>query len=222
MASPGTVSVLFTGILDNHVLYSAVFLYLSPYSRYQFGLVCHAALAALTGFYYRVFNINNHLQRFFTDPLAFRWLQAQTGTLISGSSALQFFDHTFYPESDLDLYTFPAQTRRVCSMLVEMEGYSLLPGPHSDALSIRLADADAPPWGAAFPRVDLAWLDMHATGYCLASIGAVYSFEKEQDVGPPLCLQVIPARNCPLQCILGFHSSKHLFGRHTVGCWKGS
>jgi hypothetical protein len=57
----------------------------------------------------RTININRILKRFFPEPDVFRVLQRQTGTLISGSQALQFFDRTFYPESDLDLFLFPGR-----------------------------------------------------------------------------------------------------------------
>jgi hypothetical protein len=211
MAHSEAVSILFVGILGNHVIHDALFYFLSPQAMFRFALVCRAAHAALTGYYCRAFNIDNHLHRFFADPIAFRQLQARTGTLISGSSALQFLDRTFYPDSDLDLYTFPDQTHRVCSLLIEGEGYSLLPSSRNSGLSLGLADVDVPPWRAAFPRIDLVWSDMHTTEYRSASIGAVLSFEKEQVDGPPLRVQVISARNCPLQCILSFHSSECFF-----------
>ena len=44
------------------------------------------------------------LSRYFHHPETFRHLQATTGTVISGSSALQFFDRSYYAKSDLDLY----------------------------------------------------------------------------------------------------------------------
>ncbi|TFK63310.1 hypothetical protein BDN72DRAFT_964018 [Pluteus cervinus] len=52
------------------------------------------------------FSITKTLGHYFTPDqiTAFRILQAQTGAIISGSTALQFFDRTYYPESDLDLY----------------------------------------------------------------------------------------------------------------------
>jgi hypothetical protein len=38
------------------------------------------------------YNIEHHFGRYFDDPLSFRVLQAQTGTIVSGSNALQFFE----------------------------------------------------------------------------------------------------------------------------------
>ncbi|KAI0084093.1 hypothetical protein BDY19DRAFT_898994, partial [Irpex rosettiformis] len=50
------------------------------------------------------YSINRQLLRFFDDPSAFRILQAQTGVIISGSFALQFFTQTIVSEDDLDIY----------------------------------------------------------------------------------------------------------------------
>jgi hypothetical protein len=55
-------------------------------------------------YFARAFNIEKRLSRYFDDPKSFRKLQAETLTVISGSTALQFFQRNFYPESDLDLY----------------------------------------------------------------------------------------------------------------------
>lgn len=50
------------------------------------------------------FNVTHFLLRYFFNPIAFLHLQACTGSLISGSSALQFFDRPFYPDSNLEIY----------------------------------------------------------------------------------------------------------------------
>ncbi|KAI0638623.1 hypothetical protein C8Q77DRAFT_1215387 [Trametes polyzona] len=55
-------------------------------------------------------------------------LRSRTGTLISGSCALQFFDRTVYPESDLDLYVHMQHRREVGRWLIE-EGYTYAPMP---------------------------------------------------------------------------------------------
>ena len=52
----------------------------------------------------RAFNVNRFLARFFSDAIAFRALEVRIGTLTSESAALQFFDRTFYPKSDLGLF----------------------------------------------------------------------------------------------------------------------
>ncbi|KAG1758073.1 hypothetical protein EDD22DRAFT_784371 [Suillus occidentalis] len=67
-----------------------------------------------------------YLSRYFSDPLQFRSLQARTGLVMSGSNALQFVDHTSYPESDLDLYAHPGHLYELMEWL-ESIGYNLTP-----------------------------------------------------------------------------------------------
>lgn len=63
----------------------------------------------------RAFNLDKLLSRFFSPPeiLRFRELQCSTGMLISGSTALKFFERVVYPDSDLDLYIEHRFSRQV-------------------------------------------------------------------------------------------------------------
>jgi hypothetical protein len=95
---------LFLNIFSRHTIYDAVFSQSDILSIVRFQRICRQAQSAVKDYLARAFNIDRHLSRFFDNPKAFRKLQAETATAISGSSALQFFQRTFYPESDLDLY----------------------------------------------------------------------------------------------------------------------
>ncbi|KAG1817548.1 uncharacterized protein BJ212DRAFT_1349775, partial [Suillus subaureus] len=73
----------------------------------------HTLHKAVTHFFQDTYNVNQHLSCYFLDPLSFCSLQAQTGLIISGSNALQFLDCTFYPKSDLDIYSHPGHIYEV-------------------------------------------------------------------------------------------------------------
>ncbi|KAG8819209.1 hypothetical protein FRC19_010028, partial [Serendipita sp. 401] len=60
------------------------------------------------------------------NTLRFRSIQAETGTLISGSQALQFFDRAHYLDSDLDLYVSCRHTLTVGLFLLSI-GYRFEP-----------------------------------------------------------------------------------------------
>ena len=90
---------------------------------------CRTLKAAVEAYIGLRFDVNRILGRYFAAPRAFRYLQACTGTLISGSSALQFFDRSFYPSSDLDLYVSKVWGLRVGRFLFQ-EGYSFVPSQH--------------------------------------------------------------------------------------------
>ena len=204
-----TQNPVLQNLLTRPPVFDIIFSDLSPASLIRFGRTCRLARDAVSVFSKRAFNINQHLSRFFSNPIGFRSLQAKTGTLISGSNALQFLDRTFYPESDLDIYTHPGHAREVGDWLVQKEGYTFLPTAtqmHSDfGLLSWLVWA---PWTLTFPRTDIVWEDMHVTQYRIPGLDDIYSFEKLSQSGyPPLRVQIIAAETAPLQCILGFHSS---------------
>jgi hypothetical protein len=150
--------------------------------------------------------------RFFCNPIDFRSLQARTGTLISGSNALQFLDRTFYAESDLDLYTHPGHSREVGLWLIRHEGYQFVPSA-SQAADFEALVKDN--WDGLAKRYDPDNdVDMvQGQRYRLTGIGAVYTFAKDKDVdgAPPLKVQIIEAETNPLQCVLGFHSRSYGF-----------
>lgn len=99
---PDDVVDAFKDAFNRHPIYDKILSYLSPASLIRLGRASKLTLNAVQDFSYRAFDINCSPSRFISDPIAFRILQARTGTVVSGSFALQFFDRTFYPESDLD------------------------------------------------------------------------------------------------------------------------
>ncbi|KIJ33308.1 hypothetical protein M422DRAFT_183470 [Sphaerobolus stellatus SS14] len=100
--------------------------YMSPVQIYQFSLISRAAYHATQEYWSYVYDVNRILRRFFSDPIAFRSLQARTGTLISGSVAVQFFARTIWTDSDLDLYVPPESVTAVSKWL-QKNSYSLFP-----------------------------------------------------------------------------------------------
>ncbi|KAJ7591811.1 hypothetical protein C8J56DRAFT_931784 [Mycena floridula] len=87
------------------------------------------SLSSIQGYHKRAYNIHRRLSRYFKsagDIDKFRWLRAKTGLIISGSTALQFFDRTLYEESDMDLYVQDSFCREVSHFLVAT-GYEFVP-----------------------------------------------------------------------------------------------
>ena len=141
------------------------------------------------------FDINRTLRRFLPDPIEFRCLQARTGTLVSGSVALQFFDRTYYPSSDLDLYVYMSCRREVGIWLLS-QGFTFTPSQRQ------------------LPVFQEAVLDLRRTNfltYAMPGVSAIYTFHREV---PPtrVKVQVIVACRAPMEIILGFHSSEFFTG----------
>ncbi|KAI0696059.1 hypothetical protein C8T65DRAFT_615610, partial [Cerioporus squamosus] len=130
-ASPGTSTKAAWGIINptvaqmfaRHPVYDNIFCHLSPASFVRMSRVCCDVQEATKDFASRAYNIDRRLRRYFSDPLAFRALMSRTGLLISGSFALQFFDRSFYPNSDLDLYVWTDESVIEAGNWLKTEGY---------------------------------------------------------------------------------------------------
>jgi hypothetical protein len=204
---PSLQPFLVEEILIRPPIFETIFSNLSPASLVRFARLCRLARIAISLFFERAFNVNRHLLRFVSNPISFRSLQARTGTLISGSNALQFLDRTFYPESDLDLYTHPGHSKEVGLWLIQ-EGYTFLPGEEQSPDFNELDWSSWNPWDITWPRTDINWDDMHVQNYRIPGLEDIYQFEKPSPSdGQTLRVQIIAAEHTPLQCILGFHSS---------------
>ncbi|RPD63614.1 hypothetical protein L227DRAFT_496572 [Lentinus tigrinus ALCF2SS1-6] len=143
------------------------------------------------------FNINCRLSRFFDDPLAFRSLQARTSTLISGSTALQFFDRTLYANSGLDLFVHKPHRREVGRWLLQ-SGYTFVPDSFQDP------DFEI----TIFDSISLTPDSLHA----LDGIASMLIFVKRfADIdGGPGCtrsIRLVVAENTPMDVILSTHST---------------
>jgi hypothetical protein len=183
---------------------------LSPVTLIQLSRTCKALQAWVANFNRRVFNINRHLLRFFHDPLSFRSLQACTGTLISGSNALQFMDRSFYRRSDLNLYTHPRHAKEVGMWLIRHEGYVFLPNTSQGTLDFHQMDCVGwAPWRTLMPDGFTTYEEdlIDDSTYNMTGLDDVYRFEKST-TGQTLKIQIMSAEHSPMQCILGFHSSE--------------
>ncbi|KAI0681875.1 hypothetical protein C8T65DRAFT_690547, partial [Cerioporus squamosus] len=117
-------------ILHIELVYEPIFSTLSPANLVRISSTCRTAYAAAAAYTRLTFDINASSRATFprrpaqeyARPRAFRSLQARTGTLVSGSTALQFFKRTVWPESDLDLYVHMRHRREVAQWLLD-EGY---------------------------------------------------------------------------------------------------
>lgn len=139
------------------------------------------------------FEIDNTVGQYFTasEIIHFRQLQAATGTIISGSTAVQFFDRDVYENSDLDLYV-QHRTARPIALWLQTVGYLFV--PHQDA---------------DFQTLEMG-LDKSSERYTVDSdegyFDAVVVLDFKKVNHPNI--QLITSRGPPLEIILNFHSSE--------------
>ena len=157
----------------------------------------------------RAFSIDKLLSPYFTptEVTQFRELQSQTGTLISGSTALQLFDRVTYSESDLDLYVEHRFSRALAEWLLEI-GYTYAPLPESENVrSLEEAFKRNPPKRPHVPDMFSGDIVFGSAGEDYFKAPFVFSFEKQN---PYRKIQLITSLQAPLQRILSFHSSTSL------------
>ncbi|KAG7098196.1 hypothetical protein E1B28_000164 [Marasmius oreades] len=162
-----------------------------------YGRTCKDARGQVDAYWKRALNISRLLLPFFTDHKArdFRIIQAATGALISGSTALQFFARTRYPDSDLDVYVEHRFALELLSFL-EAIGYTFVsteqpPNKHLPDLRVIVERAASIMAGHI------------VAGYTPGTgIAGVYNMRKADKV-----IQVITATESPMDIILNFHST---------------
>ena len=180
-------------IITNDLIYELIFDSCSPMTLVRLLRTCRAANVAVKDYITRAFNVNRILTRYFADPMAFRHLQACTGTVISGSSVLQFFTRTFYPGSDLDIYVPMAWRVEVGQYLLE-QGYRFAPNSiqHSN-FEVAVSEDHVVNAVALYGN--------------LQGIAGVFTFKKENSDGEELKVQIMVAVRSPMEVIFRFHSS---------------
>lgn len=185
------------GILCNDLICETIFSCCSPANFLRFSRTCRVAHSAVRTYTARAFNINRHLCRFFTNVSAFRSVQARTGTLVSGSNALQFFDRSHYPESDLDLYVHSHWGLEVGNHLLQA-GYCFVPTRiQNRSFEATVSDSNI------FVN---HWL------YPIRGVAAIYTFTKRTLSEPIVELKIqLMIADAPMEVILSFHSSECLF-----------
>lgn len=186
-------SLFLDKIVTNDLLYDLIFNACSATSLVRLLRTCQALRLSVKDYISRAFNINILLARYFTDPMEFCRLQPCTGTLISGSTALQFFDRSYYPGSDLDLYVPLAWRKSVGRYLLD-QGYMFVPNRTPKSI-----------FASAVKEKRL--LTNKGVYGNFKGITAVFTFRKHSTHGEELQVQVIVAVRSPMEVILRFHSS---------------
>lgn len=154
---------------------------------------CQTIRSAIDQYFERTFDVNRLLHRFFDDPMSFRHVQAQTGTVISGSTALQFFICSVYPGSDLDIYTPMAWRSTVGHYLLQV-GYEFVPN------SIQHPNFDV---AVDENRVTPA-TDQYGS---MKGVVGVFNFVRQLTNGEVAKVQMVVAVRSTVEVILGYHSS---------------
>ncbi|KZV70733.1 hypothetical protein PENSPDRAFT_432296 [Peniophora sp. CONT] len=173
--------------------------YLSPKDLAALSLVNRSISAEASAYFRRAIGrIGRVLSPFFRDVDGFRGIQAKTGALVSGSTALQLFDRTTYANSDLDLYVDYRFADDVVTYLLEGEEYVFErrenQDPNAHVALNNLLHAENM-YGNLAPAPVME-------GYLGRGIRNVLDFTRGDKK-----IQLITSKKAPLDIILLFHST---------------
>lgn len=185
-----------------------IFSCLSPASLVNYARMSKAAQGTVGAYIQRAFSLERVLERFFTpsETNYFRFLQSQTQMFISGSTALQFFERSSYPDSDLDIYVEHRFRQTVVAWLLQI-GYQFKPRDiRSTSVPFSLEEEMAvtiePYCTGGSPSAP--FFVPKITGYFGRGVTNVYNFFK---YNPERKIQLITSDHSPLEIVLNFHSS---------------
>lgn len=161
--------------------------------------VCQGIKALVDHYMATHFTLGRVLDKYFDNIPAFRSVQAKTATLISGSTALQFFGRITYAESDLDLYAWKKHLPILVDYILE-EGYKF-------QSSIRGLNK----WTDVLKAWDRGLIQKD--GYMGLPLFCTLHFTRAR-YQKRTTVQIIVALQNPMECILNFHSSEwHISSR---------
>ncbi|KAJ8521552.1 hypothetical protein ONZ45_g1753 [Pleurotus djamor] len=180
----------------------------------MYSCTCTTVYDEVQTYYHRTWSIDSILEPFIPAQHipAFRRLQASTGTVISGSAALQFFTHTIYPEADLDLYVNCYNAREVGDWLEDIGCTTLDASGNPTFFEERIAAITAtdptlfvkPPVIATRRTVVEEGQTILSSDYSWLGMRAVISFRSP--VSNSKIQLILAARNI-ISVILNFHST---------------
>ena len=218
MDSTTACSSVFLKIVDRVLIYDVLFSYCSPATILRISRTCRLARLAVLDYSYRAFDIDRLLSRFFRNVTAFRCLQARTGAVVSGSLALQFFDRSYYPDSDCDLYVPYKEAEKIGKWILSAGGsaggnYRFEPRkPQAKTFERAMADMLSGEWDIpeGSDRGDDEDDDYERL-YKAIHITGVFTFvsDEEDDLAKKgSIVQMIVAKESPVDAIMNFHSSE--------------
>jgi hypothetical protein len=123
---------------------------------------------------------------------------------ISGSTALQVFDRSFYADSDLDIYVEHRYSKLIALWLQSI-GYTFHHRNKMQSETLELALEETLSSDFNMNNLPEGFFESTSMGYFGRGVANVYNFHK---INPDRKVQLITSYYAPLEIVLNFHSSK--------------
>lgn len=187
-------------VTADHPLYDPILSCCNAAELLRLARTCKAFRNTVLDFIPRAFNINRNLLQFFADPIGFRIMLSDTGAIVSGSFALQFFIRAYYPLSDLDIYVEAKKSEHVGQWLLR-NGYTYVPAKRDYHETTLQQDNN---FKLAIKFLRHGWI---GDDFSSSGVKGVFNFFGEVR-GVTRKVQLIVTESCAIEAILKFPSSK--------------
>ncbi|KAF7969643.1 hypothetical protein HWV62_26783 [Athelia sp. TMB] len=162
------------------------------------------------------FSINKFLDKIFADSIKFCSLQARTGSVIAGSTALAFFTCTWFPRDNMNVYVNPGHEYEVARDLIDVQGFAYRPIGSTgivDFIDGNTADASR----------TVEENQGRGAIYAVRTIERIYRFVKSDEEGFEIELLMMLTARSVLHAILNTHSMATFeVGGNQVLKWNNS
>ncbi|KAH8801842.1 hypothetical protein DL96DRAFT_1774268 [Flagelloscypha sp. PMI_526] len=194
-------NTIFT-VLDRDIL-EYILTFLTGLDLCRFKSVCTASFHIVDEYMYRMFTVDRIFSPFFTpeQTILLRQIQFDTSFLVSESAAVQFFERTNYPGSDLNLYIEEEVDTNSLFQFLEGCGYTFK-NSSSQPPSLNEALAAKNDW---IPLSDT--YREYESDYDPPWFMATFFFEQQHPSGPPIVVQVTVSTGPALAPIFDMHST---------------
>ncbi|KAF7972075.1 hypothetical protein HWV62_19151 [Athelia sp. TMB] len=130
-------------------------------------------------------------------------MQSRTGTIISGSNAVQFMDRAYYEDADLDIYVNPDHCADVGMHMILIQGYRITDPSNDGTERLNIQDSILHVKAMAVKSDDHIVNPSYPNG----SIHSMCFLERTTEAGRVQEAQIIVTSNGVFHAILDFHST---------------
>ncbi|KAF7985428.1 hypothetical protein HWV62_5151 [Athelia sp. TMB] len=171
----------------------------SPTTIARLASTCQMLNKEVKRFIRSTYNINTFLAAYFDDVPSFRGLQARTGTIIGGSTAVAFFNRKRYDEDNVNIFANPGCAYEVARHLIDIQHYRYVPLGTDDPQEFVDGEEDA--------AMRLTSKHITERRYSVSTLTKVFRFTGVNSLGLTVEVLLMATTRSVMHAILNTHST---------------
>lgn len=179
----------------------------TPRTTIRLRETCRMTANLVAAFNSLAFDINKFLEKLLPRPIEFRSLQARTGSIIAGSTALSFFARTWFPGDNINLFVNPGHEYEVARHLIDVQGFAYRPTGTVQAVDFVDGNNGNTP-------LSIEDNQLRGSIYAVRSVKIVHRFIRTDKEGHDVEILMMLTTRSALHAVLNAHSSKYAILLH--------